>query len=105
MSCIDLSKSFLQLQLPAYSIAQNISTETEEIGIGYAHPWQYVTRKHPEWKISDPTVLVIVISILVLSKLIIITLVITYYESVKEFMKGKTSPGVSLHNILGPCYW
>jgi hypothetical protein len=36
--------------------------------------------------------MVIVISILVLSKMIIFTLVTTYYEGLKELMKGKSSP-------------
>ena len=82
---------FLQLQLPAYSIAQNISIQSEEIGIGYAQPWKYMKMKHPKWN-TDPTVFMIVISILVLSKMIIFTLVTTYYESVKQLMKGKSSP-------------
>ena len=47
--------------------------------------------EYQEWN-SDPTVLVIVISIMVLSKLIIFTLVTTYYGSMKEIMKGKSSP-------------
>ena len=44
-----------------------------------------------EWN-SDPLVLMIVISILVLSKLIIFTLVTTYYEDANQLMKGKSSP-------------
>ena len=55
------------------------------------HPWKYKTSKHPEWN-TDPTVFMIVISILVLSKMIIFTLVTTYYEDAKQLMKGKSSP-------------
>ena len=81
------------LQLPAYSLAQNISVQTEEVGIGYANPWREYSidnRVHP-WKTS-PIVGMITVSILILSKTIIITVVTTYYNDVKELMKGKISP-------------
>ena len=84
--CIHLIFFFL-LQLPAYSIAQNISTQTEEVGIGYAHP------RHEYHKNStDAIVLLIALGIMVLSKVIIITLVSTYYDRMKELMKWKNSP-------------
>ena len=75
------------MQLPAYSIAQNISTETEEVGIGYAHP-----RREYNTNSTDAVVFLIAFGNMVLSKVIIITLVTTYYDSAVDLMRWKISP-------------
>ena len=59
------------------------------MGIGYARP--YAWHVYSKWK-PDAVVSLITISLLVLSKLIVITLVITFYNDARELMRGKNSP-------------
>ena len=77
------------LQLPAYSIAQNISEHVEEVSIGYARSWhRYIQDK--KWK-THPYVMSVTIFTLIISKIVIVSLIASYYHDIIEALRWKNS--------------
>ena len=87
------------LQLPAYSIAQNISEHVEEVSIGYARSWhRYIQDK--KWK-THPYVMSVTIFTLIISKIVIVSLIASYYHDIIEALRWKNS---ALYFLFWGCH-
>ena len=80
----------MYIQLPAYSVAQNISLTTEEVSIGYSRSWHRYS-KAGKWKVGNGFALFITLAILFTSKIFVMSLVIIYYNNIREYMRWKAS--------------